>query len=215
MKTKFIAYLRVSTKSQGLDGYGIAAQSDSIQNYIARTDSELIAQFSETESGSKDDRPQLMAALALAKKEKAILLVARLDRLSRDLFFIISLQKNEVAFRSVDFPEADTFTLNLFAILAQKEREMIATRTKLALQAAKKRGVQLGNPNVERQVKILVASKKKKTDEFKAKMLPIIADIRKTGCSTLQGIADCLNRRGIKTFTNKSVWFPGTVRCYV
>src|ERR1019366_685376 len=151
----FCTYVRVSTKSQGLDGLGIAAQTDSVVGYVEKQGGVIIGQFAETESGAKDDRPQLAAALAMCRKTKATLLVARLDRLSRDAAFLITLKKSEVAFTCVDMPECDHFTVSLFAILAERERILIGLRTKLALQAAKKRGIVLGAVDPARQVKLM------------------------------------------------------------
>lgn len=210
---KWVKYLRVSTKvSQGIDGLGIAAQSDSVSNYVQRVGGDVIGEFIEAESGTINDRPQLMAALALCKKHKATLLTARLDRISRDSCFLISLKKSEVEFCCVDMPEADRFSVSLFAILSERERDQISLRTRLALQAAKRRGVKLGNPHHEESVKLMVAGSKAAKVRFQEKMKPMIEEIKKTaGISTLQGIADCLNRRGILTRTGKT-WHPTTVR---
>jgi len=210
MKNEFVTYVRVSTKMQGLDGLGIASQTDSVNGYVEKQGGSIIGRFAETESGAIDDRPQLAAALAMCRKTKATLLVARLDRLSRDAAFLICLQKSQVEFRCVDMPECDRFTVSLFAILAQRERELIAERTRLALQAAKKRGVRLGAVDPIRQVRLMNQGSRRAKVEFRQKLLPIIDEIRKTGVATLQGIADCLNRRGIKTKTGKEFW-PGTV----
>jgi len=207
---QFVTYLRVSTKTQGINGLGILAQSDAVRSYVEKTSGEIIGQFSETESGAKDDRVQLAAALAMCRKTKATLLVARLDRLSRDAAFLICLQKSQVEFRCVDMPECDRFTVSLFAILAQREREIIAERTRLALQAAKKRGVRLGAVDPVRQVQLMNQGSRRAKIEFRQKLLPIIDEIKRTGAVTLQSIATCLNRRGIKTRTGKEFW-PGTV----
>lgn len=209
MKT-FVSYARVSTKHQGLDGLGIAAQNDAVETFAKAQEGEIIARFAETESGARDDRPELQAALAMCKKMKATLLVARLDRLSRDAAFLITLQKSDVNFTCVDMPECDRFTVSLFAILAQKERENIALRTKLALQAAKKRGVKLGTKNPQRQVKLMTEGNQKRKEEYRRMILPVISEIQATGCKTLQSVCDCLNRRGLRTRTGKS-FVPGTV----
>jgi DNA invertase Pin-like site-specific DNA recombinase len=207
---QYVTYVRVSTKMQGLDGLGIAAQTDAVRGYVEKQDGKIIGQFAETESGAKDDRPQLTAALVMCRKTKATLLVARLDRLSRDAAFLICLQKSEVEFKCVDMPECDRFTVSLFAILAQRERELIAERTRLALQAAKKRGVYLGAVDPVRQVRLMNEGSRRAKVEFRQKIVPTIEEIKATGVATLQGIADCLNRRGIKTRTGKS-FLPGTV----
>jgi len=197
---------------QSLDGLGIAAQKDAVLGYVEKQNGEMLGQFSEVESGAKNDRPQLTAALALCKKTKAILLVARLDRLSRDAAFLISLQKSEVTFCCVDTPECDKFTVSLFAILAQRERELIGQRTRLALQAAKKRGVVLGTKTPDRQVRLMCAASTQAKEEFQEKVRPIVREIQNAGCTTLQEIANCLNARGVSTRRNGGKWHPATVK---
>lgn len=212
MQKKWVIYKRVSSKThQRIDGLGIAAQTDSIKAYIDRTGGEVIGEFSEAESGSINERPQLTAAIEMAKKHDAVILTAKLDRISRDACFLLSLRKNNVQFLCVDMPEADFLQIGIYAMIAQKERELIALRTKMALQAAKNRGVKLGNPNHKESVELMVAGAMKAKMAFRKKMLPIIEEIRNTGCTSLTGIAQCLNRRGLKT-RNEKEWYPATVR---
>lgn len=213
MSTKWIAYARVSSaQHQGADGLGIAGQLDSMRNHAQRTGGTIVAEFVEVESGAVDDRPQLNAALALAKKEGATVLVARLDRISRDAAFILGLTKNNVRFVCVDNPHADIFLLQITAVIAEQERRAIRTRTRMALQAAKRRGVRLGTRTPERQVRLMVEANRRAGIDFARKIGPAIDSIRATGVTTLQGIADCLNRRGIATRTGKTTWHATTVK---
>lgn len=142
---KYIAYYRVSTKKQGL---GLEAQQASVLNYIkAQEGRELLAEYSEKESGKDNNRPQLAAALAECKKQGACLLIAKLDRLSRKVSFIFSLRDSGAEFCAIDLPEFTPLTLAIFAGMAQQERELISSRTSAALQALKAKGVKLGAPN--------------------------------------------------------------------
>ena len=142
----FIAYYRVSTDRQGASGLGLEAQRAAVKAFIGRSD-KLIAEYKEVESGKRhDNRPQLLAALAECKKRKATLVIAKLDRLSRNVKFISTLMDGDVDLVCCDMPQATRLTLHIMAAMAEHEREMISTRTKAALAAAKKRGVRLGNP---------------------------------------------------------------------
>ena len=213
-KTAAVAYFRVSTQRQGQSGLGLESQRETVGRFITSHGLKTVGEFTEVESGGKTatDRPQLAAALALCKKTGATLIVAKLDRLSRNALFLLQLQQANVDFVCCDCPNVDRFTVGILALVAQRERELISERTKSALAAAKRRGVKLGgSKNPEERVAVMVAGAKRAKDEFAAKVRPIIAEIRSTGVSTLQGIADCLNRRGIATRTGKA-WFPATVR---
>ncbi len=144
---KFVSYVRVSTNKQGL---GLEAQTATIQSYVSAHDGSIIASFSEKESGKETiNRPALQEAIMTAKTENAVLIVAKLDRLSRDIMDIFSLKKMKgLTFDVCDIDASDTMTLGIFATLAQKEREMISKRTREALAAKKADGIQLGNPNL-------------------------------------------------------------------
>ncbi|MGE6781289.1 recombinase family protein [Ensifer adhaerens] len=181
---RYIAYYRVSTSKQGQSGLGLEAQRAAVFRY------EPIAEFTEIESGKSDDRVELHKALDFAKENDATLIVAKLDRLSRNAAFILTLMERGVRIRCVDMPDADEFQLHLFAILAQKERKMISDRTKSALEAAKNRGVKLGGVQPSRQAKI---------DEFDREIAPIIKEIFDGGMWSANGIASELNERGIKS----------------
>jgi len=143
----YVWYCRVSTKEQGMSGLWIAAQQQSIENYVNAIGGSLHAQvFTEVESGKNNQRPELWKAIEICKKMNATLLIAKIDRLSRNLTFISSLMDSQVKFKAVDMPEADNFTIHIFAALAQKERELISERTKAALAQRKVQGYQLWTP---------------------------------------------------------------------
>ncbi len=179
----------------------MASQTETVRRYVQVQQGEVVGEFLEVESGGKTDagRPQLADALALAKKSKSVLVVAKLDRLSRNAEFLLRLQNAGVDFVCCDCPNVDRFTVGILALVAQRERELISERTKVALKMAKLRGVKLGAVNPERQVKLMNEGARKGKEEFAGRILPIIREIQSTGVKTLQGVADCLNRRGITT----------------
>lgn len=147
---KVIAYYRVSTQKQGNSGLGLEAQRQAVTDYLSKISSTLIEEFQEIESGTKDDRPQLQKALRKCRLTGATLLIAKLDRLSRNRRFLMELADSSIEFVCCDMPEANNFTVGLLACLADYERQLISERTKAALKAAKARGVKLGNPNLLR-----------------------------------------------------------------
>lgn len=211
---KFVAYLRVSTERQGRSGLGLDAQRQAIADFC--DGQQPIAEFVEIESGKRDERPQLAKALHRAKVTGAKLLIAKLDRLSRNVGFIAALQDSGVKFVCADMPEANELTVHLFAAIAQHERKTISQRTKVALAAAKRRGQKLGNPNGARALRGLgnreaTAAIKANATRFAEDVAPIIADIRADGITSYRGIAKELNARGILT-ARRGVWYPATVR---
>ena len=145
---KFVAYYRVSTDRQGKSGLGLDAQREAVTSYLNGGSWQLVQEFVEVESGKRADRPQLAAALAACRKHKAKLVIAKLDRLSRNLAFVATLMESGVEFVAVDNPHANKLTIHILAAVAQHEREMISERTKAALAAARARGTQLGNPRL-------------------------------------------------------------------
>ena len=145
---KYVAYYRVSTNKQGRSGLGLEGQQKSVMNCLSQIPNcELVASFTEIESGKIDDRPQLNEALQLCKDNNYTLLIAKLDRLSRNVEFLFHIKNSGVDIHCVDLPQLNTLTLGIYATLAQHERELIGQRTKAALQAKKARGVKLGAPN--------------------------------------------------------------------
>src|ERR1700739_1414997 len=151
---KFVAYFRVGTDRQGKSGLGLEAQRKSVLDYLDGGRWELVAEFTEVESGKRSDRPELERALAACKKHRAKLVIAKLDRLSRNLAFIATLMESGVEFVAVDNPHANKLTIHILAAVYQHEREMISERTKAALAAAKKRGQRLGNPDITEVAKL-------------------------------------------------------------
>jgi len=167
---KYVAYYRVSTKGQARSGLGLAAQREIIERFIG-DDKDLIGEYEEIESGRKDKREILWTAIAHAKKEKAKLLIARLDRFSRRVSFIVNLMEEGIGLTVAEMPTATDFQLHIFAALAQEERRLISERTKAALQQAKKRGVELGKNG-----KVLAENNKEKKERFRAYLLEQIPD---------------------------------------
>ena len=211
---KFVAYLRVSTEKQGRSGLGLEAQRQAIADFLAG--GKLVAEFVEIESGKRDERPALAKALHRAKVTGAKLLIAKLDRLSRNVAFIAALQESGVKFVCADMPEANELTVHLLAAMAQHERKMISERTRAALAAAKRRGTKLGNPNGARALRgygnaPAVEAIKAKATHFATDIAPIIADIRAEGITSYRGIAHELNERGILT-ARRGAWHPATVK---
>lgn len=207
MEGRFISYLRVSRESQRKSGLGLEAQRKAVEDYLNGGEWELISEYVEIESGGKDDRCELGKALRHAELTNSTLLIAKLDRLSRNAAFLLRLQQGSVKFVAVDMPDANNLTIGIMALVAQQEREAISRRTKEALAAAKARGQQLGNPNAsehmrdlnERGVGIEASSaiRKMKSDDYAMKVIGVIDGIQATGIVTLGAVAEELNRQGI------------------
>lgn len=212
---RFVTYLRVSTDRQGKSGLGLEAQRKAVLDYTAAK-GEIAAEFVEIESGKRNDRPQLTRALAEAKRVGAVLLIAKLDRLARNVAFIANLLESGVEIAAADMPEANRFLLHVMAAVAEHEAQAISDRTKAALAAAKARGVALGWAIPSRQEEQRRASKKgaamtaQKADRHAANVLPVIREIAAGGAS-LRQIAAALNERGIKT-ARGGLWYAATVR---
>ena len=175
---KIVTYTRVSTRRQGESGLGLEAQEAAIQNYTLENSAELVGAFVEVESGKKSNRPELAKAIALAKKTKSKLVVAKLDRLARNVHFISGLLESKVDFVALDFPEANTFTLHIMAALAEQEARLISERTKAALAAAKRRGVILG-AHGRKLADENIASADKWAASISDSLLSVIASCRK------------------------------------
>jgi DNA invertase Pin-like site-specific DNA recombinase len=166
----------------------------------------MIGRFTEVESGRKNDRPELDKALTLAKLTGATLVIAKLDRLSRNAAFLLTLRDSGVRFHAVDMPEANDLTVGIMALVAEAEREAISRRTKEALQAAKARGVKLGNPNGAAALRragkggvALRAVVAVNADDFALALAPVLGELRDQGVATLRGTAAALNARGVLT----------------
>lgn len=200
---KAISYIRVSTIGQGKSGLGIEAQRQAIARFCEAEGIQILEERVEVETGKGNDalerRPQLAAALAEAKRLDCPVIVAKLDRLSRDVAFIAGLMAKHVPFVVAELgTETDPFILHLYAALAEKERAMISARTKVALAAAKARGVKLGNPGIAGARMAAHEAIRANADAFAANVLPIIREVQATGAS-LRKIAEALNSRGIPT----------------
>jgi len=209
MQQPFVAYYRVSTARQGHSRLGLEAQQEAVSGFVAGR-GELVESYTEVESGRNDGRPELQRAIAACRRDKATLVIAKLDRLARSVYFISSLMEGGVDFIAVDMPEANRLTVHILAAVAEHEREMISKRTSEALKAARARGGQLGNPRATvaaagaRQANVSAA------DKFADTMRPIVTSLREDGMS-LRGIAEALNRRGLKTRTGRQ-WKAQTVK---
>lgn len=192
---KIVTYKRVSTQRQGASGLGLEAQETAIQAFIGENGAEVVGDFIEIESGRKANRPQLNAAIALAKKQKATLVVAKLDRLARNVHFVSGMMESKVDFVALDFPQANKFTLHIMAAMAEHEALLISQRTKAALASAKNRGIQLG-----RNGKILGAQNRSAAHQFASDMKAEIVELLQT-CrkKTLQNLANKMNSKGLRT----------------
>lgn len=200
---RFISYLRVSTARQGASGLGLEAQRQAVADYLNGGKWQLLAEVVEVESGKRNDRAKLAEAMKLCRLHGATLVIAKLDRLSRDAAFLLSLQASGVRIVAADMPEANELTVGIMAVVAQAERKMISTRTKAALAAAKARGTVLGGyrgtmPTHDTAVKGAAAGKAK-AEARAADLSSILAEIRAEGAVSLRDIASGLNARGIPT----------------
>lgn len=199
-----IGYIRVSTEKQGRSGLGLDAQRAAVEAFAKAEGFEVVAVYEEIETGKGADalaaRPKLREALAHARKLGAPVVVAKLDRLSRDVHFISGLMAQGVPFISVELgANADPFMLHLFAALAEKERALISTRTKAALQAAKARGQVLGNPRLANARKAAADANRAAADAAAAKVLGIVREYHEVLGLSLRTTAEKLNESGIKT----------------
>ena len=206
---RWIAYHRVSTDKQGRSGLGLEAQRAAVATYLNGGNWKLVKEFTEVESGKRSDRPQLQAALDACRMFGAKLVIAKLDRLSRDAHFLLGLEKAGVDFVAADMPNANRLTIGIMAMVAEEERRMVSARTTAALQAAKARGVKLGGHRADADGKpvtlTLDAIAKgretiaKRADAKAADIAPAIRELQAAGVTSLTGIASGLNDQGIPT----------------
>lgn len=208
-----VAYYRVSTDKQGRSGLGLEAQQKAVQDYAAIYGRGIVATFTEIESGGNSDRVELALALAEAKRIKGTLVIAKLDRLARDVHFITGLMKSGVDFVAADMPGADKTMLQIFAVMGEWERDRISDRTKAALAAAKARGVKLGNPAWAETIDKARAANSDRARAWAVNILPTIRSIQTQGNPhpSLREIAAELNRRGIRT-ARGGQWYAATVQ---
>ncbi|ASK88366.1 recombinase family protein [Sphingorhabdus sp. SMR4y] len=191
---KFVSYLRVSTNRQGQSGLGLEAQRGAVRNYLACIPHEHIDELVEVESGSKSSRPVLAEALAQCRREKATLVIAKLDRLARNVAFISSMMETGVDFVAVDAPYANKLMLHILSAFAEHEREQISMRTKVALAAAKARGVELGNNG-----KVLARQNRLAAKNFAETMRTDIECCLDQSITTYTGVAERLNEQEISS----------------
>jgi DNA invertase Pin-like site-specific DNA recombinase len=229
MTRQAVGYIRVSTTRQGRSGLGLEAQRQAIEAFCKAEGVELVSVMTEIETGKGSDalerRPQLLEAMTMARKLKCHVIVAKLDRLSRDVAFIANLMVQKVPFVTVELGyDADPFLLHLFAALAEKERAMISQRTKAALQATKRKIeaqgfhatqhgttiTKLGHPSPILSAALARRAAVARANETARTVAPVIEEIRGSGIRTLVGIADALNARGVKS-TNGCKWHPSQV----
>ena len=210
MTMKIVTYSRVSTDKQGRSGLGLEAQEETIARYCEQHGAERVADFVEVESGKKNHRPELQKAIRAAKQHKAKLLVAKLDRLSRNAAFLLQLRDSNIEFVAADNPEANNLTIGILAVVAENEREMTSQRTKAALAAAKARGVKLGNPLG------VAAFGEKSGAEFTIRRANERAEklrywIDQTQGMTYKAAADFLNENDVPT-ARGGIWHASSVR---
>lgn len=216
---KAVAYYRVSTAKQGASGLGLDAQKVAVESLCASRGWEIIAPpFTEIESGKNNARPQLEAAIHRCRVTGATLVVAKLDRLSRSVAFLATLQDGDVSFVAADMPEANELTVHIMAAVAHAERKAISKRTKEALAAAKARGQKLGNPNGAAALrragkgnadatKALIAN----ADAHAEQLRPVVDALKAEGCASLYALSKALNEQGIRT-PRGGKWHPSSVR---
>ena len=199
----FVTYYRVSTERQGASGLGLDAQRKSVADFLNGGDWKVVGEFTEIESGKNNDRAELAKAIKACRLCGARLLIAKLDRLSRDAHFLLGLEKAGVEFVAADMPNANRLTVGIMAMVAEEERRMISTRTKVALAAAKARGTKLGGNrgHVVNDEARQAATKviQARAAGHVADLAPVIADIRSAGATSLRDIAAALNARCIRT----------------
>lgn len=198
---KYVAYYRVSTRAQGDSGLELEAQRSAVAGFVKGT---IVAEFTEVESGKNNQRIQLAAAIDRAKKEGAVLVIAKLDRLSRNASFIFTLRDSGVNFQCVDMPDANTLTIGIFATLAQHERELISSRTKAALDAKRAQGAVLGSPQnltADAQRKGVAGNQRRALANENNRRASLMADMMYRNGKNYTHIADELNRSGFRTAT--------------
>lgn len=215
---RIVAYERVSTARQGRSGLGLDAQREATDRFAVERGAAVVGRFVEVESGRKADRSELAGALHLAKVTGATLVIAKLDRLSRNAAFLLTLRDSEVRFVAADMPGANDLTVGIMALVAEQERRAISRRTKEALAAAKARGVKLGNPNGAAALRrsadggaALRRTVAENADAFARDLKPVVDAVRAEANVSLRGIAAALNARGIRT-RRSGRWWVSNVR---
>lgn len=213
-ENRYVAYYRVSTAKQGRSGLGLDAQKHAVETHLTACSGRVLAEYVEVESGRRRDRQELKRAIDHARATRSRLIIAKLDRLARNVSFTATLMDSGIEFVCCDLPQANRFTIHVMAALAEMEAEMISTRTKAALAEAKKRGVTLGNPRLAE----FRGSPEAASEAWRAMSasrasayLGLVLEARKAGIETLQGVADYLNGKGALTPGGRH-WYPTTIK---
>jgi DNA invertase Pin-like site-specific DNA recombinase len=201
----YVSYLRVSTQRQGISGLGIEAQRAAVEQYVAQSHGTLLREYVEIETGSGKARPILVQSISLCRRTKATLLIAKLDRLARNVAFVSSLMEAGVEFVAADAPYANRLMIHILAAFAEHERSLISERTKAALAAAKARGVRLGQNGTH-----LAQQRRAEAETFAHSLGIAVATAKGRGAKTLCEIAADLNSAGRRT-REGAAWGPGTV----
>lgn len=217
-----VAYYRVSTSEQGRSGLGLEAQKAAVEDYLRSRQAVLLAEFTEVESGARSDRPQLQAALKRAKVSNATLVIAKLDRLSRNAAFLLTLRDAGTDFVAVDMPDANAVTVGIMAVIAEEERRLISERTKAALKAAKVRGVRLGNPNGAEALRrsgfpgarVGMETAKANAQRRAENLREVLTEVLAEGATSYSAVARALNERHIAT-PRGNAWRPYGVRLLI
>lgn len=211
----FVSYLRVSTNRQGRSGLGLEAQREAVTQHLKGGRSKLAAEVVEVESGKRNDRPKLAQALRLCRLHNATLIIAKLDRLARNVAFVSNLMESGVEFTACDFPQANRLTIHILAAVAEHEAKAISERTKAALAAAKRRGTALGGNRghkITREAGAIGRSAiAKRLAARCADIAPVISEMKAEGITSLNGMARALTGRGIPTASGRTNWSPTQV----
>ena len=219
-KVRFVSYLRVSTDRQGRSGLGLDAQRQAVADYLNGGSWELVQEVIEVESGGKNDRPQLQAAIEKCRAYGAKLVVAKIDRLTRDAAFLLNLRDAGIDFVAADMPDANRLTVGIMALVAEQEREAISARTKAALAAAKVRGVQLGayrdgrfvgRTGTKEDAHRATQGRTQRANAFAGDIQPALLDADPDGTASLSAIARRFNDQGVPTPSGRGKWTPMAV----
>jgi DNA invertase Pin-like site-specific DNA recombinase len=215
---KFIAYYRVSRKEQGISGLGLSAQKSSVEKYVSGQEGIILNEYTEIETGTnKRERIEIHKAIQQAKNEGAVLVIAKLDRLARQVTFVSSLMDSGIEFLAVDMPSANNFTIHIFSALAEQEAKLISSRTKVALAELKKKGVKLGNPqNLTSEARAKGVNKIKENamnNDRNRQAQSIILNCKEKEMSYRQ-IADYLNQLNFKTRHGNKFYAPTVLQLY-
>jgi DNA invertase Pin-like site-specific DNA recombinase len=204
--TRYFTYLRVSTARQGEAGLGMQAQRSAVEAFVRQNGGTILAEFVEVESGKRSDRPELARALEATRKAKGKLVIAKLDRLARNVAFISAMMDAGVDFVACDQPYASRLTLHILAAVAEDEARRISERTKAALAAAKARGTKLGSPIAQKTIAKARAARSAYAEKANATTRAVIRDIQSSGVGTLAGVARALQARGVRTPAGHISW---------